>query len=82
VARYLVKHRENFTFTFGQNWISHLDIAAQSMELAFVLNQVPHHKDVSALHGGEWSASRPGRFTPGTHWIEGGGRPEPFWTQR
>jgi len=28
------------------------------------------------LHGGEWSASRPGRFTPeerasGTHWIGG-----------
>jgi hypothetical protein len=31
---------------------------------------------VSALVGGEWSASRPGRFTPGknvpdTHWIGG-----------
>jgi hypothetical protein len=30
----------------------------------------------SALAGGEWSASRPGRFTPrgkapGTHWIRG-----------
>jgi hypothetical protein len=30
----------------------------------------------SALDEGEWSASRPGRFTtgeiaPGTHWIEG-----------
>jgi hypothetical protein len=30
----------------------------------------------SALHGGEWSASLPGRFTPrerapGTHWIGG-----------
>jgi hypothetical protein len=30
----------------------------------------------SALAGGEWSASRPGRFTPGeralcTHWIGG-----------
>jgi hypothetical protein len=22
---------------------------------------------ISALVGGEWSASRPGRFTPGTH---------------
>jgi hypothetical protein len=22
-----------------------------------------------ALAGGEWLASRPGRFTPGTHWI-------------
>jgi hypothetical protein len=25
----------------------------------------------SALVGGEWSASRPGRFTPGTHSIGG-----------
>jgi hypothetical protein len=25
----------------------------------------------SALVGGEWSASRPGRFTPGNHWIGG-----------
>jgi hypothetical protein len=32
------------------------------------------HSFTSALGGGEWSASRPGRFTPterapGTHWI-------------
>jgi hypothetical protein len=25
----------------------------------------------SALAGGEWSASRPGRFTPGTYWVGG-----------
>jgi hypothetical protein len=25
----------------------------------------------SALVGGEWSASRPGRFALGTHWIGG-----------
>jgi hypothetical protein len=35
----------------------------------------------SALVGGEWSASRPGRFNPGervpgTHWIEGSADPE------
>jgi hypothetical protein len=24
-----------------------------------------------ALAGGEWSASRPGRFTPASHWIGG-----------
>jgi hypothetical protein len=24
-----------------------------------------------ALYGDEWSLSRPGRFTPGTHWIGG-----------
>jgi hypothetical protein len=26
---------------------------------------------ISALVGGEWSASPPGRFTPGTHWLGG-----------
>jgi hypothetical protein len=31
----------------------------------------------SALVGGEWSASRPGRFTPGTHCIEGWVGPRP-----
>jgi hypothetical protein len=35
-----------------------------------------HNFLTSALVGGEWSASRPGRFTsgertPGTHWIGG-----------
>jgi hypothetical protein len=39
------------------------------------------HSFASALEGGEWSASRPGRFTPrerapGTHWI--GGRVGPM----
>jgi hypothetical protein len=34
------------------------------------------HSLTSALDGGQWSASRPGRFTPrerapGTHWIGG-----------
>jgi hypothetical protein len=34
------------------------------------------HSLTLALEGGEWSASRPGRFTPrerahGTHWIGG-----------
>jgi hypothetical protein len=34
------------------------------------------HSVTSAIDGGEWSASRPGRFThreraPGTHWIGG-----------
>jgi hypothetical protein len=34
------------------------------------------HSLTSALDGGDWSASRPGRFTPrertpGTHWIGG-----------
>jgi hypothetical protein len=37
------------------------------------------------LDGGEWSASRPGRFTPGErapgiHWIGAGWAPEPIWT--
>jgi len=32
----------------------------------------------STQHGGEWSGSRSGRFTPGTEWQGGGWAPEPF----
>jgi hypothetical protein len=28
-----------------------------------------HHSWTSALDEGKWSASSPGRFTPGTPWI-------------
>jgi len=31
----------------------------------------PHAFLTSALEGREWSVSRPGHFTPGTHWIGG-----------
>jgi hypothetical protein len=46
----------------------------------------PTHSLTSALDGGEWSASRPGRFiskerSPDTHWIGVGWAPEPFWTR-
>jgi hypothetical protein len=34
----------------------------------------PRFLHLAALFGGEWSASRTGRFTPGTHWVE------PVWT--
>jgi hypothetical protein len=42
------------------------------------------HSLTSALDGGEWSASRTGRFTPrerapGTHWMGGWVCSEPFW---
>jgi hypothetical protein len=52
-----------------------------------LINSIPRHDDVwgpgdiappfltSSLHGCEWSASRPGRFTPGTHSCG------PGWTQ-
>jgi hypothetical protein len=33
--------------------------------------KVQFHALTSALDGGEWSVSRLGRFTPGTHWIGG-----------
>jgi hypothetical protein len=53
-----------------------------------LINYAPHHEDRSegegivppfltlALDGGKWSASHPGRFTPGeiaagSHWIGG-----------
>jgi hypothetical protein len=59
------------------------------LSLCFLFNWAPRHEGVlgewryssmhsltSALDGGEWSASRPGRFpprdrAPGTHWIGG-----------
>jgi hypothetical protein len=59
------------------------------VKLSLCFNWAPRHEGVlgewwyssthsltSALDGGEWSASRPGRFTPrerasGTHWIGG-----------
>jgi hypothetical protein len=34
----------------------------------------------SAVDGDEWSASRSGRFTHGTHFIEGWVSAEPVWT--
>jgi len=42
----------------------------------------PTHSLTSALDGGEWSASRPGRFTPpgrhpGMHWVGGWWAPQP-----
>jgi len=33
--------------------------------------EVNHAFLTSALDGGGWSASHPGLFTPGTHWIGG-----------
>jgi hypothetical protein len=44
------------------------------------------HSLASALDGGEWSASRPGRFIPGKGPLvpteqEAGWAPEPFWTR-
>jgi hypothetical protein len=59
------------------------------VKLSLCFNRAPRHEGVlgewryssmhslsSALDGREWSALRPGRFTPrerapGTHWIEG-----------
>jgi hypothetical protein len=60
-----------------------------TVKLSLCFNLAPYHEGVlvewkysfthffnSALDGGEWSASRPGRFTPSerppdTHWIGG-----------
>jgi hypothetical protein len=43
---------------------------------AYGIRCIDQHFFTSALVGGEWSTSRPGRFTPGerapgTHWIGG-----------
>jgi hypothetical protein len=60
-----------------------------NVKVSLCFNRAPRHEGVlgewryrsthsltSALDGGEWSTSRPGRFTPkerapGTHWIGG-----------
>jgi hypothetical protein len=70
------------------------------LSLCFLFNRAPRHEGLLeewrhssthsltwALDGGEWSASRPGRFIPRerapvTHWIRGWVAPEPFWTRR
>jgi hypothetical protein len=72
----LVKRRDNFTFT------SSCLVKVKSLRLAKYHALKAHgrwryssiHSLTSALDGGEWSASRPGRFTlrertSGTHWI-------------
>jgi len=41
------------------------------MNMYWGLEVYPHAFLTSALDVGEWSASRPGHFTPGTHWIGG-----------
>jgi hypothetical protein len=66
--------------------VAHINV---KVKLSLCFNYAPRHEGVlgkwmyssthslaSAIDGGEWSASRPGRFTPrerdpGTHWIGG-----------
>jgi hypothetical protein len=66
-----------------------IQLVKGKVKLSLCFNRAPRHEDVlgewrcssthsltSALDGGEWSASRPGRFTTseralGTHWIGG-----------
>jgi hypothetical protein len=73
---------------FARNLRRELKVKVK-LSLCFFLNWAPRHEGVlgqwkyssthsltSALDGGEWSASRFGRFTPreralGTHWIRG-----------
>jgi hypothetical protein len=70
------------------------EVKVKQLKLSLFLNLASHHEGVlgewkynstlyltSALAGGEWSASRPGRFipretAPGFHWIGGWVGPE------
>jgi hypothetical protein len=60
-------------------WDSNSDRQARSLVAILLVGERRYsstHSLNSALHGGEWSASRPRRFTPrerapGTHWIGG-----------
>jgi hypothetical protein len=42
-----------------------------AMKVCWGSSGIAPHILTSAVDGGEWSASRPFRFTPGTHWIGG-----------
>jgi hypothetical protein len=71
------------------NFLSHLNLKKVKLSPCCFFKWAPCHEDVLgewkystthsliwALEGGEWSASRSGRFTlreraPGTHWIGG-----------
>jgi hypothetical protein len=87
-----LKHRNNFTLTFilhinsrGEaRGIFHLCLKVKVMSLCLTKHHaMKTYWEVEvyafltlALDGDEWSASRPGRFTPrerapGTHWIGG-----------
>jgi hypothetical protein len=79
----------NKKFSEEFKMLTSLLILKVKVKLSLCFNWAPHHEGVlgevkyssthsltSALDGGEWSASRPGRFTPkerapGTHWIGG-----------
>jgi hypothetical protein len=83
----LRKHRDNFTFTFIPP-PTYPYIKGKGKGVPVLLTKYHDMKAyggveicstrslISALDGGEWSDSRPGRFTsreraPGTHWIGG-----------
>jgi hypothetical protein len=82
----MLRKKKFYTHGLFRRWYSGL---IKKVNLSLCFNWAPHHGGVlgewrcssihtftSALDGGEWSASRPGRFTsreraPGTHWIGG-----------
>jgi hypothetical protein len=64
----LVKVKVKLSLCF--NWASRYEGVLGELRYSYT------HSLTSALDGGEWSASRPGRFTPrervpGTHWLGG-----------
>jgi hypothetical protein len=89
VLKFINKLPFFFFFPVSDDWRISEQLLIYKGKVVPVLNQTPHHGDVlgewrysssyslaSALDGGEWSASCPGRFTtreraPGTHWIGG-----------
>jgi hypothetical protein len=79
----------NSFFCISVVWVCSIAYVSQVKVIPVLFNWAPRHESVlgelrysfahsltSALDGGEWSASRPDRFTPkerapGTHWIGG-----------
>jgi len=67
----------NFDYSFSFNTLEQFfkPIKGKVVPVLFI-KWAPRHESLSVLDGGEWSASRPGRFTaregaPCAHWIEG-----------
>jgi hypothetical protein len=71
--------RKNKSWLFKFNWLTYYDtetkpIMPYTMKTYAGVDAEIRVFFISALVGGEWSASRPGRFTPeegatGTRWI-------------
>jgi hypothetical protein len=71
----MTKRKKNFYLFKAKGKLSQRLTKHHAMKTYWGMEVDLHAFFTSALDGGEWSVSRPGRFTyrgaPGTHWIGG-----------